>query len=285
MIKNGHVNGIATNGHVTNGNATNGHSANGHVTNGHAANGTAINGHTTNGTAANGAVTNGHALNGNATNEYNADEHNSEGGQKASANELPLLFPLTASSEAALDAMPGKLHQWLSGRTLDYSALKDLSYTLSCRRSLLRWRKVLVASSVDQLQAESQVQKVRKFRASPSVKVAFVFTGQGAQWATMGRDLLDSSKVFRDSIERSTSFLKDLGCEWDLIEELAKPDDKSRISESAVAQPATTILQIGLVDLLEEFGVRPRWVVGHSSGEIAGAYAAGALTQVDAVRA
>ena len=96
--------------------------------------------------------------------------------------------------------------------------------------------------------------------------------------------LLSSSEVFRKSLQSSTSFLKELGCEWDLIEELAKPKEQSRINESAIAQPATTILQIALVDLLGEYEVRPGWVVGHSSGEIAGAYAAGILTREDAIR-
>jgi acyl transferase domain-containing protein len=235
--------------------------------------------------SANGYPVNGHAPNGAATNGNHVNGHKSNGTPETSTEEVPLLFPLTASSEAALDAMPERLHQWLSGKPPNYSTLKDLSYTLSCRRSLLRWRKTLVASNVEQLLAELAAQKRRKTRAALSAKVAFVFTGQGAQWAAMGRDLLSSSKTFRDSMEKSSSILKQLGCEWDLLEELAKPEEESRINESALAQPTTTILQIGLVDLLGEFGVRPQWVVGHSSGEIAGAYAAGFLSHEDAIRA
>jgi len=141
-----------------------------------------------------------------------------------------------------------------------------------------------VASTSEELLAELQVQTGAKSRAAPATKVAFVFTGQGAQWAGMGRDLLSTSETFRQSLERAAKLLKLFGSEWDLIEELAKPDGESRINESALAQPVTTIIQMALVDLLGDYGVQPSWVVGHSSGEIAAAYAAGILSDEDATR-
>jgi acyl transferase domain-containing protein len=243
--------------------------------------------HASKGTATNEANTNGRAPLANATTEDHVGRPDMSDGENLEPFEaLPLLFPLTASSEAALDAVPDRLLHWLSSRILDYSTLRNLSYTMSCRRSLLKLRKSIVASSAQQLLAELQAQRGRRtFRAAPSAQITFVFTGQGAQWAGMGRELLTRSKVFRDSLERSTAYLRRLGCEWDLVEELTKPDDQSRIHESAIAQPATTILQIALVEVFEEYGVRPQWVVGHSSGEIAGAYAAGILDHGDAIRA
>ena len=63
-----------------------------------------------------------------------------------------------------------------------------------------------------------------------------------------------------------------------------KSGAESRINESELAQPTTTIIQMALVDLLSEYDVRPSFVVGHSSGEIAAAYAAGALTRQAAVQ-
>lgn len=179
--------------------------------------------------------------------------------------------------------MPKALEKWISGQEMDYAALKDLSFTLSCRRSQFKWRQACVASTREELLAELR-EPGAKSRAAPT-KVAFVFTGQGAQWAGMGRDLLSTSETFRQSLEKAAKLLKSFGSEWDLLEELVKPDGESRINESALAQPVTTIIQMALVDLLGDYGVRPSWVVGHSSGEIAGAYAAGILSDEDAIRA
>ena len=75
----------------------------------------------------------------------------------------------------------------------------------------------------------------------------------------------------------------DLGCRWSLIKELLKTKEESQIGFSEIAQPATTAIQIALVDLLDDFGIVPQRVCGHSSGEIAAAYAAGALTHKAAI--
>ncbi|KAL2170278.1 hypothetical protein VTG60DRAFT_5054 [Thermothelomyces hinnuleus] len=180
--------------------------------------------------------------------------------------------------------MPGQLRKWLAGRRdVSDSDLRDLSYTLACRRSLFRWRRAVVASDLAQLTAALEEPKPSKTRAAPSAKIAFVFTGQGAQWAGMGAELIASSQVFRESIQESSRILQALGCEWDLVQELSKPAAESRINESELAQPTTTIVQMALVDLLARFGVLPQFVVGHSSGEIAAAYAAGALGRREAV--
>ncbi|KAL2138415.1 hypothetical protein VTI28DRAFT_6849 [Corynascus sepedonium] len=196
---------------------------------------------------------------------------------------MPLVFPLSANSEVALDAMPGQIRKWLAGRDISDSDLKDLSFTLACRRSLFKWRKAFVASDLAQLTAALDEPKISKTRAALSANIAFVFTGQGAQWAGMGAELIASSQSFKESIEESSRILRNLGCEWDLVQELSRPAAESRINESELAQPTTTILQMALVDMLAQFGVRPKSVVGHSSGEIAAAYATGILTREGAI--
>ncbi|SPO07730.1 related to polyketide synthase [Cephalotrichum gorgonifer] len=201
----------------------------------------------------------------------------------ALATGMPMIFPLSASSEAALDAMPGQIRKWLADREISDSDLRDLSYTLACRRSKFKWRKAFVASDLASLTAALSESKVSKTRAAPSANIAFIFTGQGAQWAGMGSELIASSQTFKKSIEESSRILKDLGCEWDLVLELSRPSAESRINESELAQPTTTILQMALVDMLAQFGVSPRFVVGHSSGEIAAAYTVGALTREGAI--
>lgn len=114
--------------------------------------------------------------------------------------------------------------------------------------------------------------------------MTFVFTGQGAQWYGMGRELIATSEVFRASLNQANTTLASLGCQWDLFEELNKTQEESRIGIGELAQPATTAIQLALVDLFASFGLRPNRVVGHSSGEIASAYAAGRLDHVAAIQ-
>lgn len=248
-------------------------------------NGVHINGHDTNGSLSNDILTNGHSnghING-TTGLTNG--HLEDGSDGAPA---PLLFPLMATSETTLNAMPDRLRAWLEAKGINgqvtYSDLRDLSYTLGSRRSTFRWRKVLQAATADQLLHEIEKSPRQKSKADVAVNTAFVFTGQGAQWATMGHELMHTSSAFKKSLVNAQRTLESLDCEWDLIEELSKPAEDSRIQQPEISQPATTALQIALVDVLADVGIQPQYVVGHSSGEIAAAYAAGALTQQDAIK-
>jgi hybrid polyketide synthase/nonribosomal peptide synthetase FtdB len=112
--------------------------------------------------------------------------------------------------------------------------------------------------------------------------LAFVYTGMGPQWWGMGRQLLGASEVFRDAIMRSDAALGRLA-DWSLLEELLKPEETSRMGETAISQPANFALQVALTELWASIGIKPDAIVGHSAGEIAAAYAAGALTFDDAV--
>ncbi|MBE3043537.1 acyltransferase domain-containing protein, partial [Candidatus Bathyarchaeota archaeon] len=115
-----------------------------------------------------------------------------------------------------------------------------------------------------------------------------VFTGQGAQWASMGAKLLATSKWASDRIADLQESLDSLPAEhvptWTLSEELSKNKDKSRISDAAFSQPLCTALQILIFDYLEAAGIKLKAVVGHSSGEIPAAYAAGYISAEDAIR-
>ncbi|WP_226899779.1 type I polyketide synthase [Nonomuraea phyllanthi] len=107
-------------------------------------------------------------------------------------------------------------------------------------------------------------------------RVALVFCGNGSQWAGMGADLL-TDRTFRTVVETLDAELKPrLG--WSVLEELALPADRWRLSATEIAQPLLFAVQAGLVDMLAAAGVRPGAVLGHSVGEVAAAYAAGALS-------
>ncbi|PNY28310.1 Hybrid Polyketide synthase-nonribosomal peptide synthetase [Tolypocladium capitatum] len=114
-----------------------------------------------------------------------------------------------------------------------------------------------------------------------------IFTGQGAQWPSMGRNLMMHSPLFRSSValcEASLAALDGDAPPWSLAQELLAEGDISRVGEAAISQPLCTAVQVGLVDVLRASGVAFRSVVGHSSGEIAAVYAAGIISAHDAVR-
>lgn len=114
-----------------------------------------------------------------------------------------------------------------------------------------------------------------------------VFTGQGAQWPAMGAELLSKSGVARDIISTLERRLARLPFTdrppWSLLEEMQRPVDCSRVAEATLSQPVCTAVQIVLVDILRSSGIEFSAVVGHSSGEIAAAYAAGMISAEDAI--
>ncbi|RFU79720.1 polyketide synthase [Trichoderma arundinaceum] len=161
--------------------------------------------------------------------------------------------------------------------------LTDLSYTLNARREPLPHRAFAVvdASALDQ---DLQISTFE--RAGDLPAMAFVFTGQGAQWATMGAELLDTNVIFRESIAQMDQALRHCPDppSWTISDELRKTGKESRLMAAEFSQPCCTAIQVALVDVLASWGVRPTGVVGHSSGEIAAAYASGALTRDAAIQ-
>lgn len=134
-----------------------------------------------------------------------------------------------------------------------------------------------MASSSSQLSAKWMDNTMKPVKASASPNTAFVFTGQGAQWHAMGRELVQFD-VFAGSIQQSAAYLKtELGCPWDAWSELMASESESKVNQAEYSQPLCLVLQIALADLLEHWGVKPSAVVGHSSGEVAAAYASQAL--------
>jgi acyl transferase domain-containing protein/NADPH:quinone reductase-like Zn-dependent oxidoreductase/acyl carrier protein len=113
-------------------------------------------------------------------------------------------------------------------------------------------------------------------------RVALVFSGNGAQWAGMAADLLDEP-VFREAVEALDAELAPrLG--WSVLEELAVPAERWCLAATEVAQPLLFAVQAGLTEMLKAAGVRPGCVLGHSVGEVAAAYASGALSPAQAAQ-
>ncbi|KAI0172766.1 lovastatin nonaketide synthase [Hypoxylon sp. FL1284] len=178
----------------------------------------------------------------------------------------------------------------------------DLAWTLHSRRSQLPTRATFSASSLQQLIAkiDSRLAAVKENASSgttvglrssgkaASPRVLGVFTGQGAQWPAMGARLIRSSPFVRVKIQQLEESLATLPPDdrptWSLFHEMVAGADTSRVAEAALSQPLCTAIQIVLIDLLQAAGITFSSVVGHSSGEIAAAYAAGFFSAHDAIR-
>ena len=159
---------------------------------------------------------------------------------------------------------------------LENQLLEKLARTLASRRSIFPWRSFAVASSTQELCDNLESPPTKPKRVSKAAKLGFIFTGQGAQWFAMGRELC-AYPMFLQSLEEASAYLVSLGATWSLLREFLSDEKSSRINSPAFSQPICTALQIALVDLLNHWGVKPSAVAGHSSGEIGAAYAKGAI--------
>lgn len=228
------------------------------------------------------------------TNNYDAllaDDLTEQAGTKEKSrpstsvrNIAPQLFVLSARSEKSVLDVADKLKDWTSTRYNLEAYAETLAYNLSSRRSLMQWRYSFVAGSHQEFMASLNRRPLHVNKASSDPRVGFVFTGQGAQWFAMGRELIFSHSRFAESMAKSDKVLGELGAPWSLANELLRDGSSSRIDQSEIAQPASTALQIALVDLLDDIGIKPQMVLGHSSGEIAAAYAAGVVTHTIALK-
>ncbi|KAL2835360.1 hypothetical protein BJY01DRAFT_252737 [Aspergillus pseudoustus] len=202
-------------------------------------------------------------------------------------DKYPQLLVWSSADEGGIKRMQDVWKTYLSGTTALKSKPKEfldnVAYTLAARRSHLTWRTFAVADHSEGLQgiANNFHPAVRSKRPT---NLAYVFTGQGAQWPAMGRELIERYEVFRHSLAEAGNYLKKLGCAWDLLDELRKPMPDSNVDDPSFSQPLCTALQLALVDLLSSWDVVPEAVIGHSSGEIAAAYSAGALSKYSALK-
>nr|XP_023908643.1 highly reducing polyketide synthase azaB-like [Quercus suber] len=161
--------------------------------------------------------------------------------------------------------------------------LQHMAYTLSERRSLFSWRAFAVVENLDDLNDDLAAKMSRPIKRLTDGRLGFVFTGQGAQYPQMAQDLL-SCPVFLESLRKSEQVLKKLGAHWSLIDKLLDPAERSCVNEPAFSQPLCTAVQIALIDVLKSVEIYPSVVLGHSSGEIAAAYAVGGLSHDSACK-
>lgn len=167
----------------------------------------------------------------------------------------------------------------------DYDPL-DLSFTLANCRTRFVSRGMVVTNLANLSYAFDN--GLQEFTFADKKKVAavgFVFTGQGAQWPQMGAELMAYYPSFLRSIRQLDMVLEDLddSPEWTLEDLLLEEASISRVSEAQFSQPLCTAVQIALVQMLHLWNIKPSVTCGHSSGEIAAAYAAGFISASEAI--
>ncbi len=203
----------------------------------------------------------------------------------------PYALPISGKDDVTLKAYADKYRRWLEDETLD---LAEITYSAGMRKEQHDQRAVVIGRTAkelgDRLRALSKNSVsldlegiVEGSKADDPAPVVFVFTGQGAQWWAMGQELLETEPVFRKTIERIDKAIQKLG-DWSLLEEMTRSEEDSNINRTYIAQPAIFALQVALAELWKSWGVEPAKVVGHSVGEVAAAYVAGAYSLEDAVK-
>lgn len=139
---------------------------------------------------------------------------------KKESSKQRYLFTLSAREEKGARESIKQLENYLDS---DFSEerLADLAYTLTQRRSQFAWRTVVSAESVDELRAALKESTLSPSQASLAKvpRLGFVFTGQGAQWHAMGRELIAAYPIFRQALEDADKHVKSLGSPWSVIGE------------------------------------------------------------------
>jgi acyl transferase domain-containing protein/acyl carrier protein len=197
------------------------------------------------------------------------------------AGPVPVVpWVVSAKSPAALRAQAGRLLS-VTGDPV------DVAYTLLTTRARFPHRAVLLGGTADALRAGAGA--LAAGRSAPGVvpgravaepRVAFVFPGQGSQWAGMASELSAASPVFAARLAECAAALA-AHVDWDLAEVLGDPEALRRVD---VVQPALWAVMVSLAQVWRSLGVEPAAVVGHSQGEIAAACVAGALSLEDGAR-
>lgn len=197
-------------------------------------------------------------------------------------------LPISAKSEEALHDLVAAYHKTLvekvNGSRL---AFAELCAATAIKRPSFEYKVAFTAENkqqmLEQLQefcdAKEEIQPVNELGAVR--KTVFVFPGQGGQWLGMGKSLYREEPVFKEAIDACDKAFA-VFTSWSLLEQLMADEANSRLKDIEVIQPYICAIQIAMAKLWQSWGVKPDAVVGHSMGEVASAFIAGAISLEDA---
>jgi len=197
----------------------------------------------------------------------------------------PYLLPVSAHSPDALAATSRAFSDHLRG--IDPHEVAAAVACASTRRTHLPHRRAVIGETASEL-ADALARPggsaiTRPRRRSSARRVAFIFSGQGSQWAGMARGLLEREPLFRSTVARCDEALEGVSA-WSIAAVLTDESLAGLLDKTEVAQPVLFAVEAGLVAIWRSFGVEATAVVGHSIGEVAAAFAAGSLTLAEGVR-
>ncbi|MDT5221170.1 MAG: polyketide synthase 5 [Mycobacterium sp.] len=194
-----------------------------------------------------------------------------------------LIFPLSASAEDGLRHTAARLADWIDAQ--DDLNISDLAYTLSRRRSPRAVRTTVIADSRAQLTAALREVASGDAPYPPATGrddkgPVWVFSGQGSQWAEMGKDLLATEPVFAAKIaEIEPLIAAESG--FSVTEAMTGAEKVTGIDR---VQPTLFAMQVALAAAMKSHGANPGAVIGHSLGESAASVVSGALSLEDGVK-
>ena len=198
----------------------------------------------------------------------------------------PRTHHLVAISAKNGVSLQGNLRSLLTFLRQDSSiSLSKLSYTTTARRIHHQHRVALTCSNTEELCAQIEValrDQTGMTRPKGSPKVVFTFTGQGAQYPGMGKQLFENFSLFRTEIRRLNQIGQSLGFPSILPIIQSEEQDVGIFSPTAV-QLSSVCIQIALSRLWASWNINPVAVIGHSLGEYAALNIAGVLSDADAV--
>ncbi len=197
----------------------------------------------------------------------------------------PFLLPLSARGSEALAAQARILAEHLD-RHPDLD-LHPLAWSLGHRRSHLGHRRALLAEHGNDVAAmlRQRADQSASVHAARGGRIAFLCTGQGAQYAHMAGGLRDRYPVFRDALKACIDALAPhLDGSLEAVLFPTDGGDRERIHQTGWAQPALFAVEVALARLWRAAGVVPDVVLGHSVGELAAAHIAGVMSLQDAAR-
>ncbi|MCW5211359.1 SDR family NAD(P)-dependent oxidoreductase [Desulfobulbus sp. TB] len=209
------------------------------------------------------------------------------------APERPVqIVTLSGKTEEALADQVDQYHEYLTDHT--DSNLADVCYTANTGRMHFEHRLAAVAKDVSELSAKlaahqkgETVSELTVGKAeSEKPKIAFLFTGQGSQYADMGRILYETQPLFRETMEQCDRILQSY-LEISLLKVLyGKDKEKSKklLSQTKYTQPALFAIEYALAGLWQSWGIEPIAVIGHSVGEYAAACIAGVFSLEDGLK-
>jgi polyketide synthase 5 len=195
-----------------------------------------------------------------------------------------LLFPLSSSSVEGLRDTAGRLADWVEAHSTELP-MPDLAYTLARRRGHRSVRTALLANRhaelVEALRAVASGDAISQEVVGQEERgPVWVFSGQGSQWAEMGKDLLANEPAFAAAIaEIEPLIAAESG--FSVTEALTAPEKVTGIDR---IQPTLFAMQVALAATMKSYGVRPGAVMGHSMGEAAASVVAGALSLEDGAK-